>query len=214
MLGEYYGNSHILKNEEPLKIGFIGYQKPLKGWSQFKKTAERVKKLSLHECLYQFGWGTDKLTNVEQINVDFKKNITAMTDSLRKKDIHVAVIWSTCPETYSYTYYEALAANCFVVTNKISGNVCSQVQNRRNGIVIDELSEIICNENKLRKLVNEFRTNGHITPAILKENERFLSLIPNTFWKSPKVKNTFDLSLILSIVIKEKEKIKFFVKKF
>lgn len=210
--GEYIGNRNLLCDEEPLKIGFVGYQKPLKGWKQFKEAVKYVQKLNLNEIFFQFGWGEERLKNVEQVDVDFKVSMTAMTDALRYRDIDVAVIWSMWPETYAYTYYEALSANCFVLTNHLSGNVCCQVQSRKNGIVIDDLKEMLSDEKKLRKLVNDFRINGHETPSELKENEQFLCLIPDSDWKPQKVNKELDISLFLTIMIRTKRKIEKYLK--
>ncbi|MDO5390731.1 MAG: hypothetical protein Q4F24_06555 [Eubacteriales bacterium] len=205
--GEYIGNRNLLCDEEPLKIGFVGYQKPLKGWKQFKEAVKNAQQLNLNETFYQFGWGEEKLTGVEQVDVDFKVSMTAMIDALRCRDIDIAVIWSTWPETYAYTYYEALAANCFVLTNHLSGNVCCQIQSRRNGVVGEDLKELLSDEKKLRELINNFRTNGHQTPSELKENEKFLNLITDFDGQLAKVRKQLDISLLLSIVIKTKRKI-------
>lgn len=213
LMGEYTGNNLLLSDEEPLKIGFVGYQRPLKGWEPFKKAVAQAHKLGLNEFFYQFGWGDEKLPYIEQVSVDFQKSITAMTDALREQQIHVAVLWSTWPETYAYTYYESFAANCFVITNNMSGNVCTQVRERKNGIVVDDLSEILCDEQRLRKLVNEFRENGHITPNNLKENEEFLSLIPDNGRKLQKVGKVLDFSCVLSILKKSKNMIKGWIKR-
>lgn len=205
--GEYIGNRDLLCDEEPLKIGFVGYQKPLKGWKQFKEAVKNTQQLNLNERFFQFGWGEEKLMGVEQVDVDFKVSMTAMTDALRYRNINVAVIWSMWPETYAYTYYEALAANCFVLTNPLSGNVCCQIQSRKNGVVVDDLKKMLCDEKMLRKMVNDFRMNGHQTPSKLEENQHFLKLITDSDWYPQKVNKQLDMSLLLSLMIKTKRKI-------
>lgn len=213
MLGQYTSNSVRLQDSEPIRVAFVGYQKPLKGWKQFKDAAEKANTLGANEQFYQFGWGQEHFPYIEQVDVDFKKSITAMTDALRLKKIHVAVLWSLCPETYAYTYYEVLAANCFVITNESSGNICDQVNSRKNGIVVSGLSETICDEKGLRKLVNDFRLDGHIAPNELIENEEFLSLIPNTVWQPQTVKKVVDYSSVLTVIKKSKRMIKDWIKR-
>ena len=39
------------------------------------------------------------------------------------KKIDIAFLWSICPETFSFTLYESLAAGCYVITNPASGNI-------------------------------------------------------------------------------------------
>lgn len=211
--GKYRSNNAILQDSEPIRIAFVGYQKPLKGWKQFKEAATKANQLELNEQFYQFGWGEEKFPYIEQVDVDFKKSITAMTDALREEKIHVAVLWSLWPETYAYTYYEALAANCFVITNENSGNICAQVKARNNGIVVSDLSEILCNESKLRMLVNGFRANEHIVPEELIENEDFLSLIPDTDWHPKRVRKVVDYSNVLTLLEKSKRMIKDWIKR-
>lgn len=211
--GEYRSNNAILQDSEPIRIAFVGYQKPLKGWKEFKDATTKANQLGLNEQFYQFGWGEEKFPYIEQVDVDFKKSITAMTDSLRERAIHVAVLWSLWPETYAYTYYEALAANCFVITNENSGNICAQVEERNNGIVVRDLSEILCDESKLRKLVNDFRADEHVAPNELIENEEFLSLIPDTDWHPKRVRKVVDYSNVLTLLKKSKRMIKDWIKR-
>lgn len=213
LMGDYLSNNVLLCDSEPIRIAFVGYQKPLKGWKQFKDATANAYELGVNEQFYQFGWGAEKLTYIEQVDVDFKKSITAMTDALREKAIHVVVLWSLLPETYAYTYYEALAANCFVITNENSGNICAQVKARNNGIVVNNLFEILCDENQLRKLVNDFRTDGHIAPNCLKESETFLPLIQDTDWKPQEIRKVVDYSNVVTILKKSKRMIKDWIKR-
>jgi glycosyltransferase involved in cell wall biosynthesis len=62
-----------------------------------------------------------------------------MIDALRKNEIDVAFLWSICPETFSFTLYEALAAGCFVITNPASGNIQAYIKaNPAAGLVVDD----------------------------------------------------------------------------
>ena len=213
LIGIYLGNRTAVTDTEPLKVAFIGYQFPLKGWKSFKHAATNAMISNCNIKFYQFGWGEDRVNGINQVVVDFKSNMNAMIDELRKKEIHVAVLWSLWPETYAYTYYEALAANCFVITNENSGNICAQVKARNNGIVVSDLSEILCNESKLRKLVNGFRANEHVAPKCLKESEAFFSLIQDTDWKPKEIRKVVDYSNVLTILKKSKRVIKDWIKK-
>lgn len=207
LVGEYAGNSEPVRDDEPLKIAFVGYQSPHKGWNNFREAAEYAQRSKANERFYQFGWGDEKPVGVEQVDVDFKKSLTAMTDKLREEAVHTAVIWSTLPETYAYTYYEALAANCFVITNELSGNVCAQVKKRGNGLVTDDLGKALADEEKLRALINTFRTDGHKTPEGLKESEQFLGLISGCGRQLEPTAERFDISVILTVLKKIKRRI-------
>ena len=58
-----------------------------------------------------------------------------MTKALRDNDIQVALLWAKWPETYSYTFYESLSANLYIITNRVSGNITNQVEERRCGMI-------------------------------------------------------------------------------
>ncbi|WP_195599814.1 glycosyltransferase [Longibaculum muris] len=208
LIGEYSENSVKIADNEKIKIGFVGYQRPLKGWNQFKNACIVANKKSLDEEFYQFGWGDDKLSFIKQVKVDFKKDNNAMINSLRKMNIHVAIIYSMWPETYAYTYYEAMASNCFIITSPKSGNVCSQIVNNKNGLITDNLEKVLSDEEKLRKLINDYRTSNHITPYELIENEEFINLLMKNSWIPEKVGISFDISFLFTVLKKFKNFLK------
>ena len=84
-----------------------------------------------------------------------KSGKEAMIKALRKNKIHIVVLFSCCPETYSYTYHEATAAGCYIVTNDESGNIAYMVDKNGNGIVLknstESLYQFLKNEEKVRK---------------------------------------------------------------
>ena len=179
--GAFIDNLNEISDKVPLRIGFVGYQKSLKGWDYW---IEGVKKAVEKKCnieFFQFGSTNDHYPFIEEICVDFKRSLTSMTDALREKNIHIAVLWSIWPETYSYTYYEAWAANTYILCNELSGNICDQVIKNGNGIVLSSPEKIIpllADEERMRKLVNEFRHKGVCGPMYLPENRELIDLIP------------------------------------
>ena len=99
-----------------------------------------------------------------------------MVVELMKNSIDISFLWSIWPETYSYTYYESFAAGSFVITNNLSGNIADQVRNNKNGIVLEDYSELIdllSNEDYLSYLVenNKYRIDN------IEKNNEFLVLI-------------------------------------
>ena len=65
-----------------------------------------------------------------------------MVDALRKEPVDCVLLWSVWPETYSYTHYESFASNIFVITNRQSGKIAKQVEERGNGIVLNDEKEL------------------------------------------------------------------------
>ena len=177
--GKYVGHMDAIPDQAPLKIAFVGYQADLKGWPQWIEAVLQARKCDCNYEFYQFGTVTDHYDFIQEIKIDFKQSLTAMTDALREYQIDCAVLWSTWPETYSYTYYEAYSGNCFIITNDVSGNIAHQTAARRNGIVsrIEMLSELFVDEKKLRNQVNEFRRRKEYGPERLVDNAEIVKLV-------------------------------------
>ena len=84
----------------------------------------------------------------------------SMVDQLLSRDIDIAFLWSTWQETYCFTYYEAVSAGCFVLTNKESGNIQFQVQKCKTGAAFDDFSQCINYLNaydKVRRILHIYR---------------------------------------------------------
>lgn len=184
--GIYKENVKEIKDGEPIKIAFVGYQRPLKGAKIWNDAIIRLHNLGVNERFYQFGRTEELYDFVQQIEVDVSKNINDMVEKLRENNIDVAVLWSLWPETYSYTYYEAYASNCFVLTSKKSGNIAVQTNNNGNGIVTEneyQLFEELLDENNLRRKINYWRKNGKKGPETICENDEILKLLTKSLMR-------------------------------
>lgn len=178
--GEYLGNRQQIADEEPLKIAFVGYQAPVKGWGFWKDAIYKAHQQGCNYLYFQYGRCEEHLEIVREVQIDFTQDKVAMIDKLREQNIDVAILWSQCPETYSFTFYEAFAANCFILTTNVSGNIEVQVGKHKNGLIGENLEQILCDEKQLRKLVNNFRAQQKPGPAVLKINPQVLDLISDT----------------------------------
>ena len=179
-VGTYLGNCMPIATGEAVRIAFVGYQSPIKGWKEWQEAAQTAHLKGCNYELYQFGRCKDHIPYVKEINIDFRNSLDEMTNQLRRHEIHVAVLWSIVPETYSYTYYEAMASNCFVLTNSKSGNISDQVRKRGNGFCADNpdgLTDILLDEKKLREMVNSYRENGVKGPLYVKENDQIVEML-------------------------------------
>ena len=94
----------------PLKIAYLGYESLNKG-------LETWWRLSENDCirnafdLYHLGAAGKKIPGVTYVPVSFQDDgPDAMVDALTTHAIDVAFLWSIWPETYSFTFFEALAA--------------------------------------------------------------------------------------------------------
>ena len=173
LVDTYYGNNEELSEEDNVKVAFVGNGIKIKGWDIWKNVIDKV--LDKKIVLYHFGKANIQYKNVINISVSIQKDgPDAMIKALRNNKIDIAILFSGWPETYSYTYYECLASNCFIITSPLSGNIAYEVENRKNGILIDynenALKNVLNNSQELKCFINKFRTNSHYSPGYLIPN--------------------------------------------
>ncbi|WP_297959803.1 hypothetical protein [uncultured Ruminococcus sp.] len=179
-MGKYKENMAPIGESEPVRIAFVGYQAPHKGWEEWKEAVKRAHEAGCGYKFYQMGSCNENIGFVHKADIDFKKDIAAMTKALRANRIDCAVLWSLVPETYSFTLYEAYSANCFILTNDLSGNIAATVKEKGNGIVSRErrgLSALLLDEAGLRKRINSFREKKGYGPLYLKDNDEIVKIL-------------------------------------
>lgn len=172
--GKYQENCELISENEPLRIAFVGAGDYLKGVDYWKDAVNHLggnKKI----VFYHFGRTYWINENVNHFNVGINsKNQETMVSALRKNKIHVAVLNSFVPETYSYTYYEAYSSNCYIITNVNSGNIAYEVSKNHNGIVLSnpaDLTQCLSNVEKLKNGINEFRKKNQKGPLKTCQNK-------------------------------------------
>ncbi len=177
---EYSGNYRKKINTPRLRIAYIGSMADHKGFSEWKEITNSISTTD-YEIFY-FGSGKIDDENITNIKVDFQdKRSPGMTDQLRSKNIDIVFLWSTWAETYCYTYYEALAAGCFVITNQYSGNIAAAVRQNKNGVICDNISEAveyITNYPLVKELVKSF-VDKALVPADISPNKNISDLLFN-----------------------------------
>lgn len=174
--GFYRGNLEEISKQERLKVAFLGNPQTNKGWKTWEKLVQNNS--DQHYDFIVFNSSDDTYSGMNKVKIEFgPQNLNAMTETLRDNKIQIALLWSIWPETYSYTCFEAFAANAFIITNEISGNIADVVRKNQNGQVLsDERSLIKLFENKelLREKVNEYRCSTLGGPLFLNENNEIV----------------------------------------
>lgn len=137
----------------PIRIAYLGSTAAHKGYQEWK---ELVKKLPEDKySFYYFGVADIDDDRIKKIKVDSRDPmLKGMTNRLKEFNIDIAFLWSKWPETYCYTYYEAIEAGCFVITNKLSGNICDEVRKYQNGMVLDTFTECVAFLNDDKKVLD------------------------------------------------------------
>ncbi len=117
-----------------IRVAYVGYQAANKGWEVWRDLAGRLDRRYYE--LFHFGKTSDKLPGVKHIPVPFlDEGKNAMAAKLREWGIDIAFLWSVWPETYSFTFFESIAAGCYVVTGSVSGNIAAQTEQTGRGRV-------------------------------------------------------------------------------
>ena len=132
------GIYHIpISDSDKIKVAYVGVPVPAKGWTQFTNLYKKFKNDARYEFVY-FSSVKDNNTDIRNVPVNFQTSLSAMLDAIRLEKVDYVVLWSTWPETYSYTYYESYNSGCCILTNKDSGNIAEQVINMEAGLVMTE----------------------------------------------------------------------------
>lgn len=180
------------------RIAFIGMPHYMKGYETWKKVIAKVSHDKYR--FYQFGRETEKINDVEYHNVKYGKT-KSMTDFLLECKIGIVLLWSICPETYSYTLFEAIGAGAFIVTNCNSGNIAREVEKQNCGVVLNNEDELIrlLNSSCLNRVVKE---KAYDAPKYIEPNDDIFSFFDkaNIFEEyTIKIKRNI-MSTIISIV--------------
>lgn len=176
------GSRVMAKNiSQPIRIGYLGSTASHKGFAYWEKLVALLGE-SQDYSFYYFGRDTRAMPGVKKVQVDFhNKDSKSMTECILQEKIDVVFLWSTWQETYCYTYYEAAAAGCYVLTNAKSGNIQFQVKANDDGKVFDSFDDCLDYLNNLaqiKKDVSEFQSRRDV-PAYV-PNPNIADLIPGT----------------------------------
>lgn len=128
----------------PMRVAFVGTPLVHKGWYSFEALAHRHFEDPRYE-FYLFAVWSEGGRGVRHVPVEvLRDNRNAMVDALCRTGIDVVVNWTLCHETFSLTTTEALAAGCYVLVRRGSGNAWAQVRalGADHGAVLDSQIEL------------------------------------------------------------------------
>lgn len=168
-----------------LKLGFVGLPSRTKGWDVFESVCQILTNQQAPYAFFHFGRtvrdGRDYIRNVP---VSFVRDgRDAMTTALRKAEVEIVVLWSICPETYSYTLYESLQAGVMIVTHPDSGNIADEVRRSDVGVVLGNqqaLLDYLADVPRVRADVARCRRNSMARFGSMVVNNEIVQLIPRT----------------------------------
>jgi hypothetical protein len=148
----------------PLRIAFLGHCAALKGWRAFLRLVDAYS----HLPEYEF-WHLGDAPG-EDSRVHFKRtaNTPATRNQMEKTietlGIDVTFIFSTWPETYSYTFFESILGGARVLTHQDSGNVRANVEAMKVGLVFADEDDVFESFAKPQEL--KLRLDACAAPSI------------------------------------------------
>jgi glycosyltransferase involved in cell wall biosynthesis len=149
-------------DESPIRIGFLGFDKYLKGWSVFERLAVMMQGDIRYEFVH-LGHRSRPVPFIsfEQVHVTHSRR-NAMIEAAREHRLDAVLVWPAWPETYSFVVFEAIAAGALVITNPRSGNVAAAVGDSTRGVILDDESKLgdFLADGSLQRLCLQRRSNG------------------------------------------------------
>lgn len=198
----------ILKYDEKIRIAFLGRPHVHKGWNVWTDILNN--NFNKHYEYFVFSNEADNNKKYKHIYVNVTpQDKDAMIKALIANKIDAVLLWSTWPETYSYTYFESYCADTFVLTDRSSGNIAKKVYENGNGIVFKNEAELLKNLNNYKTFIeniNAYRNDSKKIPSKMTPNDYIIdftkkqeNIMNQSFEKR---KNHPSHSLLLKVVKK------------
>lgn len=153
-------------SDKTMNVAFVGIPANHKGWKTWRKLVERYDKSKKYNFFHLGNEGGKFQEQFIKVNVSLK-NRDEMINALWSNNIDLLFHWAIWPETFSYTLYEGIASNCFILTFKNSGNVAKYVYETGSGLVFED-------EHQLFQFMDD-------SPRVRKEVEGYLLRNPVPF---------------------------------
>ncbi|MBL6082587.1 hypothetical protein JMJ56_31985 [Belnapia sp. T18] len=128
----------------PVKVAFVGYPSPSKGWETFAAIVDEFGNDPRYK-FYHFGAkGVSTLPECEFVTTEVTPRDRMATQRLLKEyEIDFIAMLSPWPETFSYVAHEGVAAGCHILCLKTSGNVAALAERLSCGKVFGDTKSIV-----------------------------------------------------------------------
>lgn len=135
--------SRVKIQRDVLNVAFVGQGIKSKGWDIWSEALKELPEdVQAKYNFYHLGFAPKEYPYIRHMRVSIADDgPDAMIDALNKYEIDVAVLLSVVPETYSYTFFEALQSDCLIISTIKSGNIKNLVLKYQNGILINDNKE-------------------------------------------------------------------------
>ena len=123
----------------PIRIGFVGYPSPGKGWPIFSALFDEFHTDPRYHFVHLAARDVATIPECEFVVTESTPDDRdATTRVLHEHTIDFLAMLSPCPETFSFVAHEAIAAGCRLLCFRDSGNVAAMVRSTGLGEVFDD----------------------------------------------------------------------------
>ncbi len=155
---------------ETITVAFVGYPATHKGWPAFEKIVRCYGGKDKRFSFVYLGSSPVSLDHIERIPVSVTAaDPDAMIRAIAERGVDIVLHWSTCPETFSFSTFEALAGGAFVLTNPLSGNVAVTVRRLERGAVLTDEVDLLASfdDGRIETMLADARRRKHGLKAVL-----------------------------------------------
>lgn len=139
---EVSDQSNATQRSGPLRVAFLGYPAPHKGWLLFRELLANYSDDSRFQ-FFHLGATNEGGHNLTFCHVSVSStNPDAMVRAVSENAIDIAIISPLWPETFCLIAYEAVAGGAQVLTTEASGNVAGMVNLCGAGIVFKDDTQL------------------------------------------------------------------------
>ena len=171
---------NALAPDGPVTVAFIGHPSLHKGWPVFESIFHDNRNHKIPYRFVYFGTSQIEMDNVKTFPVNVTaENPDAMIRALAQEQVDIVLHWPTCPETFSFSTHEALAAGAIVITNHTSGNVAVTVQRSGLGAVLETEADLkaFFRDGGIYSMVSDNRLRRRTRQAVLTRSEMTFSIL-------------------------------------
>jgi glycosyltransferase involved in cell wall biosynthesis len=120
------------------RIAYVGSPVASKGWGTWKRVAADAGIASDFELLHLGSAGEGESAGRLVPAVVTREDRGAMVRALQTHEVDAVLLWTGCPETFSFVLQESIAAGCLVLAKAGSGNVEATIRERGGGVVLED----------------------------------------------------------------------------
>jgi len=128
----------------PVRVAYVGYPSPNKGWDIFVRLVEEMAKVPDLEFLHFGAKGIRTLEECRFIVAEVTSTDREATQRLLSAhSVDILAILSPWPETFSFVAHEGLLAGCQLLCIEDSGNIAALVRKTGQGRVLKGAEEVL-----------------------------------------------------------------------